>query len=113
MVSLIEQGVDWDGVIQMGLRHRVLPRIYWSLKTACPGAVPEQVLKRLREYYYHALTRNLFHIQELLRILTFRKVERIIAIAPSKARPCPPFSTGTRVFGYLMISISCCARKTS
>ena len=78
--ALISKGVDWNLVIEQGQRHQILPLLYWSLKTHCPGKVPDPIMKELKEFLQTNARKNLFAISELLRILNLLEEKGIKAI---------------------------------
>jgi hypothetical protein len=67
--NLVQQSINWDFLLQTAARHKVLPLLYQNLKTLCPEAVPKPVLSELRNFFHTNAANNLFHTQELLKIL--------------------------------------------
>jgi Uncharacterised nucleotidyltransferase len=79
--SLASQEIDWEYVIQAALAHRVLPLLYHSLHNSCPNAVPNLIMRQLRELYQSNARRNLFLSRELLTLLKLLESHGIGAIA--------------------------------
>ncbi len=67
--ALAWEGVDWEYLIRIAHVHGMAPLLYWHLDSACPEAVPESTLDRLRSHFRTNSVRNLFLTGELLRIL--------------------------------------------
>ncbi len=66
--NILEQGIDWEGLLSMALRHGMMPLLYRHLKD-CPEAVPAPFLEKLRGLFHRNLARNLLLTEELLRLL--------------------------------------------
>lgn len=47
---LIEAGPDWTRLIELALRHGVTALLHRALSTACPDAVPRELIEALREH---------------------------------------------------------------
>jgi len=61
---------DWTAVVELAALHGVLPLLYLRLTTgACPPAVPERVLQRLREGFLMNGAKNALLFQELAQVL--------------------------------------------
>jgi hypothetical protein len=56
---LLRRGVDWEYLLDLGLRHGLLPLARERLRRLEPGLVPPPVLDRLERGYYTSLRRNL------------------------------------------------------
>ena len=56
--ALLKQKVDWDYLLELALRHRVMPLLYRHLNSFCPEAIPAQFMERLRDYFYLNAARN-------------------------------------------------------
>lgn len=78
--ALLREGVDWDRLLRMAQRHRVRPLLFWHLSVACPGAVPEGILKQLRSYFNYNAQHALFLTGELLRIVKLFEAQGITAV---------------------------------
>jgi hypothetical protein len=75
--------LDWDFLLRMAQRNRVLPLLYHSLDRTAPGAVPPGVLDELSGAFRANALRNLRLTGELLRLLDVFK-EHDIAAVPYK-----------------------------
>jgi hypothetical protein len=79
--ALLQDGVDWDALTALAVRHGTLSLLYWNLDRACPAAVPAQVLADLRKAFQANARRNLFLTAELLEILDRLEAGGIRALA--------------------------------
>nr|RNJ70615.1 MAG: hypothetical protein EDM05_04025 [Leptolyngbya sp. IPPAS B-1204] len=75
--ALLQAGIDWDLLLQIAVQHGVAPLLYWSVKSACPDAVPPAVLQRLQRLFHINAQQNLLLTQELLRLLSLFEAEQI------------------------------------
>jgi hypothetical protein len=66
---LLQQGIDWTYVNQISALHRVMPILYWNLKSTCPELVPGVVLSQLQNHYEANALLNLILSKELVRLL--------------------------------------------
>ena len=78
--ALLQQGIDWEYLIQTALPHGMLPLLYWSLNSTCPERVPKDFLERLRSHFYANARHNLVLTAELLKLLGLLKTQQIPAI---------------------------------
>jgi hypothetical protein len=95
--NLIQGGVDWACLLRMAGSHGVAPLLYRSLNTACPEAVPQDVLDQLRSRFRANGRRNLLLTGELIRLLNAFEASGILAI-PFKG---PALAAG--VYGNLAL----------
>lgn len=77
---LIEQGIDWQLLIQRANYHKVLPLLYTNLKAICPKAIPEPALHTLHESFRITAQRNMLLVGELVRVLTCLSEHNIAAV---------------------------------
>lgn len=77
---LLRNNIDWPYLIQMALRHGVVPLLYRNLKSIQPEAIPGDVLDQLRKYFLVNVGRNLFLNEELIRLLNLFASHGIQAI---------------------------------
>jgi hypothetical protein len=80
MRRLLQHEIDWEQLIHLGQRHRVMPLLYWSLNTACPDVVPPAILDRLKRRFNVNRFHNLFLTNELITLLDLFKAHEVIAI---------------------------------
>ncbi len=78
--SLLREEIDWPHLLRMALPHGMMPLLYWHLNAACPDAVPEATMDRLRERFHSNTRRNLFLTGELLRLVNLFEAQGIPAI---------------------------------
>jgi hypothetical protein len=81
VTRLAEEVCDWDKLIRLSLRHKVMPLLFRRLNTLCPQAAPPHVLERLRELFYQNAARNHFLLDELRHLAVSFAAEEIPLIA--------------------------------
>lgn len=94
--GLLAQPLDWEWLLRAAQAHRVLPLLFASLQ-AHPGAVPAEVLARLRASAMANLGHNRFRTGELLRLLGK------LADAGIAALPLKGAALAERVYGSLAL----------
>lgn len=77
---LLKEDINWEYLISLSNQHRVLPLLYHTLNNICSDAVPKNVLETLRVNFYAIAQRNLFMMQELLKLIELFKAHNIPAI---------------------------------
>jgi hypothetical protein len=78
--KLIQDGVDWNNLIQAGIQHKVLPLLYRTLKKTFPQEVPDHVMERLQHDFIINANVNFSLTGELLRIIALFENHGILAI---------------------------------
>jgi hypothetical protein len=73
---------DWAYVLQMAIRHSLVPLLYRKLRSQFRTDIPESVLLRLRNLYFSNFGRNVLLTRELLRVSNLLRKAGI---------PCIPF----------------------
>lgn len=68
--SLLHQGVDWAFFLDQGLRHGLLPLVYYRLRRVDGDLVPPGVMADLEASYYLCLRRNIYLRECLVEVLT-------------------------------------------
>ncbi|NPV62343.1 MAG: nucleotidyltransferase family protein [Methanotrichaceae archaeon] len=71
---------DYDKLLNLANRHRVLPILYRSISQNCPQSVPRDWLMRIKMQYMQNAARNLKMTGELLLILDTLKEAGINAV---------------------------------
>jgi hypothetical protein len=77
---LLQNDIDWSYLIQLALRHGLMPLLYRNLKTTHPDAVPKGTLEQLRKYFLINASRNIYLTQELIKLLHLLEKDGIVAI---------------------------------
>lgn len=67
--GLIDSGIHWDRFLGWAARHRVLPLVGRTLASLPPGAVPPEILQRLKSRQQDNARRALGLVAELLKLL--------------------------------------------
>ncbi len=78
--SLLRQDVDWEALIQLAQRHRVLPLVYRALEAVNSDAVPQPIRATLDHQFHVSAQRNLFLAGTLLKLLRLLESHRIPVI---------------------------------
>ena len=81
--ALASGEIDWEGLVDQALRHRVAPLLYRNLRDACPTLPPPAVLDRLRRHCASMEQRNLLLTMELVRLVRLFGAQGI-AVIPFK-----------------------------
>lgn len=81
--SLLQGDIDWNSLLRLAEKHRVVPFLYHGLKGVCLEAVPIEIASTLRTRFLENARKNLILTTELLRLLEIFKTEEI-AIIPYK-----------------------------
>ena len=79
--ELLRQELDWDYLIQLTLRHELMPLLYWQLHTISPGTVPQAYLSQLRNVFQANAAHNLFLTTELCKVFNLYQSQGIPALA--------------------------------
>ena len=66
---MLRQSIDWDALLELSLRHKVMPLLYRRLKAVFAEIVPVEFMERLRDYFYLNAARNHLLTKELCGIL--------------------------------------------
>ena len=74
---LIDEGINWDHLIQRASQQRLTQLLYWNLKDF---PVPETVLNELKESFEENARGNLLMLGELLKVLKLLASEGINAV---------------------------------
>ena len=80
ILSLVNEDLDWQYLLQMASRHKLKPLLYRNLNSICPEKVPEDILEELKDYFNINVRKNLLMTGELIKILKFLKENNINAI---------------------------------
>ncbi|HNR93740.1 MAG TPA: nucleotidyltransferase family protein [Kiritimatiellia bacterium] len=67
--ELIQSVTDWNTVINMSIRHSVLPLLYEHLQPAGWDSIPDGARQRLQDLHYKCIVRNTRLLAELNRVL--------------------------------------------
>lgn len=78
--TLLQEGIDWDYLLEAAQEHGVTPLLYWNLNATCPEAVPEPSLERLRSRFRKGAQYNVFMAGELVRLLNLFEKHEIPAV---------------------------------
>lgn len=80
ILSLIQNDIDWDYLLKLASRHRLMPLLYYNLNSICPEMVPEAVLGELKDYFNANVRKNLMMTGELIKVLNLLESEGITVI---------------------------------
>lgn len=80
ILFLIKNDLDWDYLLKLASRHRVMPLLYHNLNSVCPELIPEGVLSELNDNFNANVRKNLMMTGELIKVLNLLESEGITAI---------------------------------
>jgi putative nucleotidyltransferase-like protein len=78
---LLQQNPDWDYLLQLALRQRVMPLLYRQLNQNFTDYAPADFMERLRDYFYLNAARNHLFTEELCELLRLFETNGIRAVA--------------------------------
>jgi hypothetical protein len=81
--ALIAGDINWNRLLQIAEKHRLIQLLYSSLNTTCPQAIPQPIFKDLRGRFYANSRQNLVITNELTRLLDLFS-EKGIRVIPYK-----------------------------
>jgi len=79
--ALLQQGLDWDEVWRLALRHRTMPLLYRHLKADHSAAVPAETMERLRSAVQSNTVRNYRLAGQLLQAMRSLGAHGVSAVA--------------------------------
>ncbi len=105
--TLIRGGIDWEYLIGLATRHRVIPLLYSGIGSARPELFPEHIRGQLRNSFVLNAMRNIALTEELVNLLDLFDANGIPAV-PFKGPALATAAYGNlalRVFADLDILI--------
>jgi hypothetical protein len=78
--ELLSLKINWDRVLRMARRHRILPLLYLNLKKLKTHAIPATIFAELRLQFLSNAARNLQLSDELMKLMSALEREKIPAI---------------------------------
>ena len=78
--SLVKQKLDWQHLLALASRHKLVPLIYHNLSSICKDSVPEEILSQMRAVYIYRTQMNMFITAELIKIYRLFQENKIVAI---------------------------------
>jgi hypothetical protein len=79
--SLLEEPVGWDTLLELALRHRMLPLLHQHLRSLGPDAVPPSFTERLEQMAARNARQSLLLTAELRQVLRLFASQGIEALA--------------------------------
>ena len=80
--KLVDNGLDWDYLLQMGKAHGLAPLLYYHLhRVDYEHRIPQPIMDQLHTVYYSNLARNLLLYNESSRVLKFFEEKGILVVA--------------------------------
>lgn len=67
--AAVQQEIDWLALIQLAMRHDVMPLLYRNLQQVCPDALPRYISGPLRIRHEAQVLEARRHAEELVRVL--------------------------------------------
>ena len=80
IMKLVNLDLDWEYILDMATRHRLMPLLYYNLNKICPDKVPEDVLVSLREFYHSNVRKNLMMTGELVKVMKLLEEKGVNAV---------------------------------
>ena len=77
---LIQEGINWEHLIQFAVRHRLINLVYYQISRICLNVVPPALLEDLKNIHEANIKRNLMLTGELFKIYEILKSNDITAI---------------------------------
>ncbi|MGB5595458.1 MAG: nucleotidyltransferase family protein [Crocosphaera sp.] len=78
--KLLQEEINWDYLLQIARRHKLMPLLYWHLHQTNPAIVPPSIWQQLQQYFDESCERNQFLTVELLNLLSLFERHSILAI---------------------------------
>jgi Uncharacterised nucleotidyltransferase len=78
--QLLRRDLDWNYLLSMAQRHRVVPSLHHHLVSVYPEAIPPQVSSRLEQLNYENTRSNLLLTGELLKLIGLLEAHGIAAV---------------------------------
>ncbi len=80
ILSLIQKKLNWNYLLNLASRHRLLSLLYHNLNFICPELVPEDTLKELKDNFNANVRKNLMLTGKMIKVLNLLESEGITAI---------------------------------
>lgn len=77
---LIQQDIDWDYLLKISTKHRLIPLLYFQLNSVCPDSLPSKIMEYLKTYCNENARKNLLLTWGLMKILKLFEYHDIHAI---------------------------------
>jgi Uncharacterised nucleotidyltransferase len=77
---LLQETIDWQYLLKIAKRHKVMPLLYWNLNNTCPELVPPDIMVLLQNHFNDNARRSLFLSAELVKLLNLLESHHISAI---------------------------------
>lgn len=78
--SLIQNGLDWEYLLQLADRHGLQPLLHWHLNAVCGESVPAIHRQHLRLTFQRISALNIFLSRELQRLLSLFAAQNVVAV---------------------------------
>ena len=78
--NLLKKGLDWDFLFHRARLNKLLPFLYWHLKTICSEAVPKAFWEQIQTYFNDNARQMDILTKELVKLLNLFKEHNIPAI---------------------------------
>jgi len=80
ILSLVNNKLNWDHIVQMASIHRLIPLLYVNLNSICPEKIPSDVLSNLKYIFHKTAKKNLLITGELLKLIKLLEINEIKAL---------------------------------
>jgi len=75
--KLLQQDLDWSGVVRQAIDHQVLPLVHQTLNSAAQGRIPAEVMNELQQLSGAILRHNLLLVTKLLQAIDLLRAHEI------------------------------------
>lgn len=80
IISILQQKIDWDYLLERSSEHKLKPLLYNTLKYSFLSFVPGYVIENLKNFFQENVYKNLLLVGELLKVLKLLNSHNITAI---------------------------------
>lgn len=78
--SAANSSLDWDLIYEVSLYHRVFPLLYKNIKELLSDSVPDRIIKKFKNIYFHNATKNIYFSVFLIKVINFLQAHNIFAV---------------------------------
>lgn len=83
IIKLVYGSLNWHRVLEQARFWRLLPLVYYNLRSICYDVIPVSIRQEMEVYYQNNLTKNLVLADEVVKVVSFFR-ESDIDLVPFK-----------------------------
>jgi len=80
IISLVNSNVDWNYLIELASRNRLMPLLIHNLCSICPDVIPDTILNDLKKFFHKNATKNLLLSSELIKVMKLLEANDVNSI---------------------------------